>query len=272
MLGKLIKHEFKATYRTFVPIYIGLVILTGAACLFLELLRKFDQTALVVGSGFGMIIVVLGMIFVFLSPWIFLSMRFYRTTATREAYLTFTVPADTKIILLAKFIATYVWTVLTVILGYVSVAILVVSNKGGNFWDILTFVFDNTTGGLIALQIISFLVSFASSVLHIFASVSLGQLVRDHRVIASLAFYAALYTVHQIVSVLVLLPWMFTELTTEGAPETSGFSVGITSNVNTSTNSESIQLFLITIVINLIFSAAFYVLSNFLLKKKLNLL
>lgn len=269
MLGKLIKHEFKATYRTFIPIWIGLAILTGAACLFMELLRNFDQAVLVIGSGFGMIVVVLGMIFVFLSPYIFLSMRFYRTTATREAYLTFTVPADTKIILLAKFIVTYVWTILTVFLGYLGVAILMTNGGDETLMDMLTFIFDNAPE-LAALQIISFLVSFATTILHIFASISLGQLVRDHRVIASLAFYAALYTVQQIVSVLILLPWMLTEFTT--AQDTEGISMGITSNLDTSSNSDSISIFLISITISIVFGAAFYFLSNFLLKKKLNLL
>lgn len=33
-----------------------------------------------------------------------------------------------------------------------------------------------------------------------------GQFVRDHRVIASIAFYAAIYTVQQIVSLVVLIP------------------------------------------------------------------
>lgn len=269
MLGKLIKHEFKATYRTFIPIWIGLAILTGAACLFMELLRNFDQTVLVIGSGFGMIVVVLGMIFVFLSPYIFLSMRFYRTTATREAYLTFTVPADTKIILLAKFIVTYIWTILTVFLGYLGFAILVTYGEDETVMDMLTFLFTDASE-LAVLQIISLVVSFATTILHIFAAISMGQLVRDHRVIASLAFYAALYTVQQIVSVLVLLPWMLTEFTT--TENTTGFSMGINNSFDTTTNSDSISIFLISIIISIVFGAAFYFLSNFLLKKKLNLL
>lgn len=269
MLKNLIKHEFKATYHTFIPIWIGLAILTGAACLFMELLRNFDQTVLVIGSGFGMIVVVLGMIFVFLSPYIFLSMRFYRTTATREAYLTFTVPADTKIILLAKFIVTYIWTILTVFLGYLGFAILVTYGGDETVMDMLTFLFTDASE-LAALQIISLVVSFATTILHIFAAISMGQLVRDHRIIASLAFYVALYTVQQIVSVLVLLPWMLKEFTT--TQDTTDITMSITRNLDTTTNSDSILIFIISIIISIVFGAAFYFLSNFLLKKKLNLL
>lgn len=273
MLKKLIKHEFKATYRTFIPIYIGLVILVGAACLFMELLKHFDQTTLTIGAGFGMIIVILGLIFVFISPYIFLSMRFYRTTATREAYLTFTVPADTKIILLAKFIVSYIWTILTVILGYLGISILLSEGKVLNIAKMFEMLFEGSSALLIIVQILSFLIGFATTVLHIFASVSLGQLVRDHRVIASLAFYAALYTVQQIVSVVVLLPYMVSELSTaRDMGNADGFTAGFSMGFESSIQSESVSVFVISLIVSLVFGAVFYFLSNHLLKKKLNLL
>ena len=51
MLGKLIKHEFKSTYRIFVPIYIGLALLIAAACLFIELLKHYNSAPLTIISG-----------------------------------------------------------------------------------------------------------------------------------------------------------------------------------------------------------------------------
>lgn len=38
MLKKLIKHEFKATYRFYVPIYIALAALVALACIFLTVI------------------------------------------------------------------------------------------------------------------------------------------------------------------------------------------------------------------------------------------
>ncbi len=119
------KHEFKATYRTFLPIYIGLVVITAFACISSLVMRDYQNPILEIALGLGIIIVVIGYIFVFISPYIFLSLRFYRTTATREAYLTFTVPADTKTILLAKFIVTFLWTILTSLLWIASFLILI---------------------------------------------------------------------------------------------------------------------------------------------------
>lgn len=268
MLGKLLKHEFKATYRIFIPIYIGLAILIGAACIFLQLFDKFDQAIVVIASGFGMIIAIFGLLFVFISPYIFLSMRFYRTTATREAYLTFTVPADTKAILLSKFIVAYVWTVITIFLGYLSIGIVVASGGNNNILDMFKFLFDDLSLDTI-LQIISLLLGFATTVLHIFTSISLGQLVRDHRVIASLAFYVAIYTIQQIVSVIVLMPFMISEMS---ATESSvGFTIGFAEAANTSGTADT-SIFIISILTSLVFAVVFYFLSNFILKKKLNLL
>lgn len=266
MLGKLIKHEFKSTYRIFVPIYIGLALLIAAACLFIELLKHYNSAPLTIISGFGIILLVFGIIFVFISPYIFLSMRFYKTTATREAYLTFTVPAETHQILLGKFIVSFLWTVITLILSYFSIAIIC-STGGANIKDMFNFMFDGDME-LIAIQGISFLLSCALSILQIFTAISLGQLVRDHRIIASLAFYAALYTVQQIISVVVLLPFMITEMS-------KGMSTGIDTfsmSLGTNTDGMPVSIFLLSIIISVVFSVVFFFLSNYILKKKLNLL
>lgn len=266
MLGKIMKHEFKSTYRIFVPIYIGLALLITAACLFIELLKHYNSAPLTIISGFGVILLVFGIIFVFISPYIFLSMRFYKTTATREAYLTFTVPAETHQILLGKFIISFAWTLVTLILAYFSIAIICTTG-GANIKDMFNFIFDGDME-LIAIQGFSLLLSCALSILQIFTSISLGQLVRDHRIIASLAFYAALYTVQQIISIVAILPFMITEISkdTSAGMETFGMSVG------TQTGGLSIHIYILSIILSIIFSVAYFFLAKYVLKKKLNLL
>ena len=46
MLKKLIKHEFKATYRFYVPVYIALAALVALACIFLTVIDHFDVNEL----------------------------------------------------------------------------------------------------------------------------------------------------------------------------------------------------------------------------------
>ncbi len=268
MLGKLIKHEFKSTYRIFIPIYIGLALLTLAGSLFIQLILHYDDTTpLAIISGFGIILLVFGLIFVFISPYIFLSIRFYKTTATREAYLTFTVPAETHQILLSKFIVSFAWTVVTMILAYFSVALLFAAG-GTQIKDMTSFlitIFEEDTS-LMITQIISLLLSCALSILQIFTAISLGQLVRDHRIIASLAFYTALYTVQQIVSIVVLLPFMLTQIRNDLSAEINTFSTGLQSSTPT------MSVLFLSIILSVVFSVAFFFLSKFILKKKLNLL
>lgn len=275
MLGKLIKHEFKATWRTFIPIYAGLAVLTTLACIFLQFVDQYTPTLLKVGAGFGMVIFIFGFVFVIISPYIFLSMRFYRTTCTREAYLTFTIPADSKLILLAKLISGSIWTFATIILWFVALATFTyAADPTENMWsEIIHALLHNAQPGLLILEIFSFVVGIVCSLLSIFAAISLSQLVRDHRVIASLAFYAAIYTVQQIVSCIILAPYLISELTTSGdlsVGYATGFSAELVSGSNAS--GDDIALYLISVAVSLAFSIGFFFLSNHMMKKKLNLL
>lgn len=264
MLGKLIKHEFKATWRQFIPVYIGLAILTGAACIFFAISDHLNSSLFAIGAGFGMLIGIFGMIFVFISPYIFLSLRFYKTTATREAYLTFTIPAETRTILAAKFIVSYIWTLITMVLAWLALSIVIQNGGGEDFIDVLFSVFDENTWSMNLLQVLTLALGFANTLFSIFTAICLGQLVRDHRVIASVAFYAAIYTVQQIVSVIATLPYLLTEL------RVSSSSVEYSSSLAAS--GSDVEPMVISLVISVVFIAIEYLLSNYLLKKKLNLL
>ena len=226
---------------------------TGAACLFLPALSKYNNSILSIVMGFGIILLVLGFIFVIMSPYIFLSVRFYKTTATREAYLTFTIPTDTKIILLGKFIVTFIWTTVTILLWLLAFIALSYRFDFG-----LSFSFDSN----IVLQILYLAASISCSILTIFAAISLSQLVRDHRVIASFAFYMALTTVQQIVSIAALIPIMLKELSASGDAEYTA-SGTVTSDTT---------VYVLSLIIGIVFSLVFYFISNYMLKKKLNLL
>lgn len=265
------KHEFKATYRTFLPIYIGLVLITGIGCIASVVLRSYQNSLLNIALGFGILVFVLSYIFVIISPFIFLPIRFYRTTATREAYLTFSVPADTKIILLAKFIVAFVWTILTVFLWITAFAIFMDFVSDGNA-GFFRFLFEGSVTD-IAVSLLSMTLGIALQIMSIFTAVSLSQLVRDHRILASFGFYAAIYTVQQILSVIVLIPFMFSNLgniTSSVTSPVDEFTMGISPNLATSYTAT--WMYLIPCILSLVLTIAYYFLANHMLKKKLNLL
>ena len=258
MLKKLIKHEFKATYRFYLPIYIGLAVLVALACGFLNIVEIFDvnELFLSITLPLGAVVGLLAIIFALISPYIFICLRFYRSTATREGYLTFTLPASTNQILFSKFLVSFFWAVLTV--GVTTLAIFVLLAVG--FDPDMTFTaihqlfhsseFNFTT-------ILSFLVGYANSILSIYTAISLGQFVRDHRVIASIAFYAATYTVQQIVSLVVLIPVMI--------------GSGVLSSGETLNYSDLGIMSVVSIILSLVFCVIFYFVSERILDRKLNL-
>lgn len=249
MLSKILKHEFKATYRIFIGIYIGLAALTGLGHFVIPLLDKYENFPFMIGFGFAMLIMVLGYVFIIMSPYIFLSVRFYRTTATREAYLTFTVPADTQTILIGKYLNTMFWTVVTAGLWYLS---LVSFDKFAMMPD----TFDKD----FFLSMLSMLLSIHVSILSIFSAISLSQLARNHRILVSIGFLIAQYTVQQIVSVIVLMPVLVSQIQVDNPDLYQLDAV------------DSLPTFLISFAISITFSVVYFLLSNYMLKKKLNLL
>ena len=266
MLSKIIKHESKATYRTFLAINIAYALGCVLVCVILPILEKIHGPLLTAVFGLGMLAMILGLIFVAMSPFIFLSIRFYKTTATREAYLTFTVPAKTNTILLGKLIVSLALTVITLlvwVIGFIAIGIVM-----------LEFSFEGfSLNADVMFALFSYFISVMSGLLTIFAAISLSQLVRDHRVLASFGFYMALYTVQQIVSVIVLIPY-FVKIYNENMSDEVGMRMGANYSFALFGTSESPDnyMYIISIVLSLVFCAVNYAIAHHMLNKKLNLL
>ncbi|MGN1205945.1 MAG: hypothetical protein ACI4SQ_03030 [Eubacterium sp.] len=257
MLKKLIKHEFKATYRFYLPIYIGLAGLIALACAYIKITEHFDvnELFLSITMPLGTVVGVLAIIFTLISPYIFVCLRFYRSTATREGYLTFTLPASTNQILFSKFLVSFIWAILTVTVTILALLVLVTIGFDAEItFTAIREVLKSDSFNVTA--IFSFFVGYVNSILAIYAAISLGQFVRDHRVIASIAFYAAIYTVQQIASLIVLIPFII-RFGSLSNPEAVNSDMGLLTGIS--------------IVLSLVFSAIFYFISNRILERKLNL-
>ena len=95
---------------------------------------------------------------------------------------------------------------------------------------------------------------------------------RDHRVIASFAFYMALTTVQQIVSIAALIPIMLKELSASGDAEYTAFGMTVEGMNASGTVTSDTTVYVLSLIIGIVFSLVFYFISNYMLKKKLNLL
>ena len=102
MLVKLMKYEFRATARLFLSaygIFAALLVidrLSISSLLFLSSTNLEFAKLLSAGAVFVLcILTVLAIFTLFFCPVLFSAIRFYRSTATDEGYLTFTLPVKT---------------------------------------------------------------------------------------------------------------------------------------------------------------------------------
>ncbi len=108
MLGKLLKQEFKATYKNFVSLYIALFLIlfvslglnkTGIDAEFLNVILMLSFVAVAAAICVVILIVIIS--------------RFDKSLYGQEGYLTFTLPVTESSIVLTKLITSFVWILLS---------------------------------------------------------------------------------------------------------------------------------------------------------------
>ena len=126
MLGKLIKYEFKATGRTFLPLY-GAILLVALIQRFLgrnnkgvfeelNTLGNFTNLALV-GLFIALVVITL----------IVTIQRFQKNLLSDEGYLMFTLPVKIRSLIITKMLVAVTWVILSGIVGVITFIVLTAS-------------------------------------------------------------------------------------------------------------------------------------------------
>ena len=118
MLNKLLKHEYKATSRYMIPLYLILLITTILSKITLSLNVYYGVLSFI--KNFLIVIYFFSLIIVGILTFVVLIERFYKNMVTNEGYLTFTLPAKTSQILNSKLIAAITWSLVSILLILVS--------------------------------------------------------------------------------------------------------------------------------------------------------
>ena len=208
MLGKLLKHEMKATYR--------IMLLLNGIVLALSIIGHF-----VLGSAFlkntmlsglqasVLVFYILGVIAAYIVTTIYLLVRYYKNLYTTEGYLTFTLPVSTTAIINAKVINGFLWKLINTILSIASVFILMGTAMAKSeikindiimAFDEFTAMTGITLGSVIIYLILFILLTSLSGVLTFYFCITVGQLWQKHKVIGAILTYICIYIVNQIVS------------------------------------------------------------------------
>ncbi|MDF2510984.1 MAG: hypothetical protein K0S04_850 [Herbinix sp.] len=210
MLGKLLKHEFKATSRLLLPLFLILAVLTIMDRIVLGL-NVFEGIFATI-SGFITFAYVISIIAVVVVTTVFVIYRFYKNLMTDEGYLMFTLPVKPSELINSKLLVATLWTIVSTIAILLS---LIIVFSGTSYFpeikDGFALVFEQ-----ISLQLGSYanlfyielfvliIVSIINNILMVYVSIAIGQLINGHKILGSIGAYIVISVIIQIVSVVAL--------------------------------------------------------------------
>lgn len=268
MLGKLIKYEFKATARIYLPFFALLVLLTGVNCIFAQVGYAHSDT-LKIPALISMLLYFVAVIAIFVIAMVATIQRFYKNFMTDEGYLMFTLPVKQDQLILSKLIVAVIWNTFSVLIACFSVFSLVAdADVWNSLWRSLNeFAARSAEMGInlwppFLITLIACLAGLIAGILQIYAAIVIGCTVPRHKLILGLGVYLGFNVVMQTVSMLCipyLANWM------DAVAEQGGSPTAI----------QGVQLFqaimLFGLAFSLLFGAVYYIITRLLLKKKLNL-
>lgn len=274
MLGKLIKHEFKETYKTFLMLYVAILFLSVVN---LGLNEFGDDT-----TGLMMIVEVLFMIAFILCAFflstislVLIVIRFYKNLLGDEGYLMHTLPVKKSSLIISKWIVAGVWTVCSIIMVILSIFILV--GREVPWADMFDFIGKVYSGydGMITLTIVGFLcimISVMTQLMLIYASMAVGQIWQKHRVLGAFLSFFAINMATQTITSQVTAVFMASnaEKLNEKFEYIANANAGLIDGLKSVGDFLTAYLSLSAIIL-IVFCVVYFFICNYFMKNKLNL-
>ncbi len=204
MLGKLLKHEFRATGRVMLPVLGVLVFLTLLFNLSVRFIATTDSTLLRVLFALVIFSFVAGIIAAEIIALVLMINRFYKNLLGEEGYLMHTLPVNVHELVWSKIIVSFVWftvlNLLIVLLIGCSALLLSGSDLAEVFldfpewseiWQALREVgLYPRHFVLLALEyLLLIVIGGVASCLHFYAAMALGHSFANHKGLLSVVFF-----------------------------------------------------------------------------------
>lgn len=197
MFGKLMKYELKSLLKGLLPLYgaILAVALINAVMASFGIGNSIDGLPQVTAMllYFGLCVAVAVVTFLVIIQ------RFYKGLLGQEGYLMFTLPVPTWQLTLSKLLGAVITTILSGIVGMLSILILGSLNiNWGLFFRDFADIFPHWTldATLFIIElIVLMLVGVAAMILEIYVAMALGHLANKHRIAMSFVWFVVLQTV-----------------------------------------------------------------------------
>lgn len=205
MLGRLIKHEFRATARIMLPVMGALAALALLANLSMRGLADNITDVPILRVFLVLIVVFYGIAIVAAAVMAVVLMvtRFYRNLLKDEGYLMFTLPVSVHELIWAKLIVSLVWFTATGLLICLLITLTGLNLSASNLEMILRELpsraeirqmldglgIRGLLNTMILQGILGVLLGSVSTCLHFYAAMSLGHMFTKNKVLLSVVFY-----------------------------------------------------------------------------------
>ena len=261
MLVKLMKYEFMAMGRVFLPLYGALLILSGVNTI-------FGLLDLQTPAFIGIMISILLIIGITVVTFLLIIQRFWNNLLSSEGYLMMTLPVSTDKIILSKVFVASVWTAASAIV--VTLSILIMTVTGINYAEVVEEI--GNLIGVIPLSSYQISIIFAeallyialstiSSIMSLYACMAFSMVANKYRWLVAIGAYIGLMTAIQtIIAIFAAI----------------GVSVGLFTDMErllrSYTKFGTVQLFILGFfLLEAVLCALYYFLTRHMLKNRLNL-
>ena len=269
MLGKLLKHDFKALFRNYGLLFIALFGVTFLYKLYLLLPRNIVLEFTNSLMGVLYVVVILGCLF---GTVVINIVRFYKNLVTDEGYLTFPLPVSSKQIIASKLISSLVMDILMAFAILVSTSLLrndlaVIDDLYRSFEMTLQQIFImKEYHKLFNVFVLCMGIIFIYTQMAEFTAVAIGQTNRTHKIAAGVGAYALIYFVTQCVMGVTVFLW---------ANKYNLYNVEVDITTLSLTETEILnavsRLMSMICIVEVVLGVACFFLTDYLFTKKLNL-
>lgn len=268
MLAKLLKYDFKAMFKIFLPLWGVLLVVSGINRLFTGAGLDAEQGLGLVNSLMVLLYVLLIMAVMVVTTVIIIA-RFYQGLLKDEGYLMFTIPVKPWQLVASKLISAVVISIISGVVALASVAIIAYFPEMGQvlaeLWKMGMKNVPNFLP-LVILLVVSLFVGIICSVSQVYASMALGHLAGSHRVgFAVLAFIVLSVIWSTVGSVIGLF----------GYPDLTSTMISI-NEIEVSVDVAGISNVLLTatvwgLILDVVRCVVHLIITNYILSRRLNL-
>jgi len=259
MLRKLMKYEFMAMGRVFLPLFAALIIVSVVNRLLAALSNEIPVSigiilAVILIAGISVVALLLTM------------QRFRNNLLSNEGYLMMTLPVSTDRIIISKLLVASVWSIASFLVIMISIIIMaMISISLSDIVDFIKRIFNLVTENPLHTTIYSIeiiiivLLSIFNGILLLYSCMSLSMLVNKHRGLFTFGAFITITTFIQILaSVTGSVVWRLDLYNLLGIND---WNVFWHNQIN----------FLTIIIIFALHCTGFYLITRYMLKKRLNI-